>query len=316
MTEATTEPAEPEVVPAAPSATTTPSPERPRTRRRRLRASTTPAATEPLATSQPYIPGDAYVPPTPAQAGAAPPAGGAASPRIMFAADGKLQLVPANGAVESCDPVSGQRRALGANLGDARVMTVAPDGRTLATYDAAGVVHLFDTGTWLAQTTTYNPAVADVTAIAISPDGRTLALAGKGVMIWDMVDQKPRITLHGKDACASVSFSADGQSLAVATAEGATLWETTQWQKQITLAAGGGAGIVRFWRARSALGVAAADQTIRIYDLATRQVQTTLNAGAELSDFAVSSDGRTVAGIGKQGVTVWDSTTGVARSLP
>jgi WD40 repeat protein len=281
-----------------------------------VRVSTVPGATQPQATSQEYVPGDAYVPPTPSQPGAAPPAAGVAPARVMFSADGKLLVIPASGAVESCDPVSGQRRALGAALGDARVMAVTPDGRTVVTHDAAGVVHLFDTRIWLAQTTTYTPGVAEVSAIALSPDGRTLALAGKGVVIWDLVDRKPRTTLHGNDACTSVGFSADGNSLAVATAEGATIWETAQWQKQATLNSGGEGAVVRFWPARSALAVAAADHTIRIYDLATRQVQNTLSNAGDVSDFALSGDGRTVAASGTGGVTVWDTTTGVARHLP
>jgi WD40 repeat protein len=274
---------------------------------------------QPQPTSQAYVPGDAYVPPpTPGAPSPQPGApAAAATPRILFTGDGKLLIVAAGGAVESCDLTSGQRHALGASIGDASVMTVSPDGRTIVTHDAGGTVRLFDAATWLAQTKTYSPGVAGVTAIALSPDGRTLALAGKGVAIWDLVDGKTRNTLHGNDACSSVSFSADGKSLAVATAEGATIWETTLWQKQITLGAGGGAGIVRFWRARSALGVAAADQTVRIYDLATNQVQATLNAGAPISDFALSSDGRSVAAtIGNGQLTVWDSATGVPRKLP
>jgi dipeptidyl aminopeptidase/acylaminoacyl peptidase len=194
-------------------------------------------------------------------------------------------------------------------------MTISPDGRTIATLDAGGVVRLFDTLTWQAQTTTYTPGVADVTAIALSPDGRTTALAGKGVVIWDRIDQKPRVTLHAKDACTSVSFSADGHSLAVATTDGATIWDTAIWQKQMTLAAAGGAGTVRFWPARSALAVAAGGHTIRVYDLSTRQVVTTLNSG-DIADFALSVDGRTIAAAGTTGVTVWDSRTGVARRLP
>jgi WD40 repeat protein len=288
-----------------------------RTRSRPPVSATSPfTSTQPEPTSQAYVPGDAYVPPTTPPGSASPaPAATATAPHLVFTPDGKFLVIPSNGNAEFCDLASGQRRALGASLGDARIMTISADGRSIATLDAGGVVHLFDTSTWQAQTTTYTPGVADVTAIALSPDGRTIALAGKGVVIWDRVDQKPRVNLHANDVCTSVNFSADGHSLAVATAEGATIWETALWQKQVTLTAGGGAGTVHFWPARSALAVASGDHTIRVYDLSTRQVVTTLNTG-DIADFALSADGRTIAGVGAMGVTVWDSTTGVARHLP
>ena len=52
-------------------------------------------------------------------------------------------------------------------------------------------------------------------------------------------------------------------------------WETTFWQKRATL---GGGNIVKFWPARAAVVVAGADHTVRIYDLSTRQLQTTLSS--------------------------------------
>lgn len=289
---------------------------RPRIRPRPRKPATIPSATQPQATGDSFVPGDAYVPPTPQPAPGGPGGAAGASSKLLFTLDGKLLVVAASGSAEFCDLVSGQRRALGASLGDARILSIASDGRTVITHDAGGVVRLFDTTAWRPQTTTYTPDVAAVKAIALSPDGRTIALAGHGVAVWDMIDRKLRTTLDEKAASVSVSFSADGHSLAVATPEGATLWDTTMWQKQATLAAGGGAEAVRFWPARSALAVAAGDHTIRVFDLATRQVQITLNAGGGVSDFAVSSDGRTVAAIGATGVTVWDAATGVARHLP
>src|SRR5207249_8497547 len=101
--------------------------------------------------------------------------------------------------------------------------------------------------------------------------------------------------------------------LATATAGGVILWETTFWQKRATL---GGGNIVKFWPARAAVVVAGADHTVRIYDLSTRQLQTTLSSEDEIVDLAVSPDARTVVTCRPDGVTILDSSTRATRKLP
>ena len=73
--------------------------------------------------------------------------------------------------------------------------------------------------------------------------------------------------------------------------------------------------MIRFWPARAGIVAADATGSVRIYDLATRQVQTTLAVGA-VTDLALSPDGRTIVTCGPAGVIVLDSTTRASHKLP
>jgi WD40 repeat protein len=268
--------------------------------------------------SQPFVPGDAYVPPvtpsasTPGTVAEIPAT--AAPAHVDFVAGGKLLVTGTDGRLEFCDVVTGQRQPVGVTPSGVRAMGASPDGRMIASFDAAGTVNLIET-TAYGRTNTLAPGIGGVNGIALSPDGRVVALAGSGVVVWDIAGKKPRTKLLANEPCTAVAFSPDGHVLAIATAAGVSLWDTTFWQKQATLS-GGGATVVKCWPARAALVAAGAGGVIRVYDLSARQLQTTLGGGGEVADLAPSPDGRVIVTCGVAGVTVWDSTARAARKLP
>ena len=265
-------------------------------------------------TSQSFVPGDAYVPAVPVSVSPSGALPAVAEPRhVSFVSGGKLLVAYADGRLEFRDVVTGQRQAVGAALGAVRTMSTSPDGRMLACVDPSGAVNLIET-TAYGRTNALSPGVAGVNAIALSPDGRGIALAGGGVVVWDIADRKARTKLLGNERCSGVAFSGDGKVLAVATAGGVSLWETTFWQKQATLP-GGGAALVKSWPARAAV-VATGAGVVRLYDLATRQLLATLSGAGEITDVAPSPDGRTIVTCGGGGVIVWDSATRAAHKLP
>ena len=277
---------------------------------------TSESATRALTSSQAGTTGDAYVPPGAQNLPVpAPQAAAAASAHVAFVPNGKLLIAAADGKLEFCDVVTGQRQAVGASVGGAALaMNRSADGRTIITCDAGGNVGLFETSAF-GRTNSIRVNVPGVVAVALAADGRTIALAGSGgVVVWDIAGGKPLCKLANENA-ASVDFSSDGHLLATAGTAGVSLWDTTFWRKQGTLG-GGGARIVRFWPARAAVVVVGADRAIRIYDLPTRQVQTTLAGEGETIDIAVSPDARTIVTSGPGGLTVWDSTTRSAHHLP
>jgi WD40 repeat protein len=231
---------------------------------------------------------------------------------IGFLSDGRLLVANADGKLEFRDVATGQRQAVGASIGNPVVISLSPDGRTIACCDAGGTVALFETSAF-GRTNTINTGVAGVKSVGISPDGRTIALAGAGVVVWDIPGRRARTKLLENDLCAAVAFSGDGRLLAASGRNVTVLWETTFWQKQATLA--GGDAAIRFWPARAAIVLAGGDRTVRIYDLATRQVQATLVGADASTDVAPSPDGRTIVTSGSQGLTVFDSTTRAARKL-
>jgi WD40 repeat protein len=127
-------------------------------------------------------------------------------------------------------PLSGRARKLDLVLG----LTLAPDGKTLATGDNEGMLRLWElsTGKQRRQIPTGGAGsfgVFAVCALAYAPDGRTLASAGGDgtIRLWEVATGKLRGRLKGSGQTVwSLAFSPDGRLLASGSHDGtARLWD-------------------------------------------------------------------------------------------
>jgi WD40 repeat protein len=306
-----------------------------------------PATTTAPIEQQPTVDGIAVIPRTaPTESTAIT---GDAATHVAFSPGGRLLVARAGGRIDFVDLVTGQRQPVGLKLagpravalspdggriavaaaggteiwhvlsasrtrleaGDVRALAFAPGGLTLATADASGVIKLWDTTSW--ATTATLPGGRGVNAITFSPGRARLAVAGDGAAIWNLAERKIEKRLLAT-SCAAIDFAPDERTLATASNQGVTTWESVFWQTRAVL--GGPATHVAFWRGGSVVVVAGSDGMIRIWDLATGGLLTTLTGmNGPITSMSLSSDSRNIAACGGAGVILWDAATRTSRKL-
>lgn len=166
----------------------------------------------------------------------------------------------------------------------------SPDGARFASMGVFGDFTIWETDSWQPLRTLQDEEIEFSNSIAFSPDGhfdalsagRLLAMAGMtNVVFWDAATGEKLFTLTGDSAgttigynigVGKISFSPDGERLAVANMDGVS----------------------------------------KVWDLASRQVVLTLpSPGLPAKAIAYHPDGRSLATGGDEGIiTVWDAITG------
>ncbi|HEU0185343.1 MAG TPA: WD40 repeat domain-containing protein, partial [Blastocatellia bacterium] len=191
----------------------------------------------------------------------------------------------------------------------------SPDGRTLATGSADGMVTLWDVSSRqpLAPLRGHENGV---NSIAFSPDGRTLASGSydNTVRLWDVSTRQPLATLkrHGASVT-SVAFSPDGRTLASGSGDNAvSLWNISTRQPLPPLS--GPESVVTsvaFSPDGRTLASGGLDDKVRLWDLSTRRILATFDEHwAPVNSVAFSPDGRTLAsGSDDKTVRLWDVST-------
>jgi len=200
-------------------------------------------------------------------------------------------------------------------------LAFSPDGRVLAIGDDECQVRLVDVGTWTERTTLPGVFLGNgVMTLDYSPDGRFLA-AGSGfidprIFVWDTKTDKRVATLEGHQGFINdVTFSPDGKLLASASGDQTIkLWNTDTWQVEdtllghlyevcsvsfssdgIRLVSSGKDGRVHVWPA------SARRQDREAVVLPTGWSFSDMGLFGSFSGPDVSSDGRTIVAISKQG---------------
>ena len=135
----------------------------------------------------------------------------------------------------------------------------SPDGNTIAGAAVHGLIHLWDVVNGDHVRTLQGHESPYIPHLVFTPDGNTLISGdvGTDIRLWDPVTGTLRHTLQAPRAFRGLALSPDGKTLATSTARG---------------------------------------EDVHLWDLATRQVSTTLNSGGgHLHQLAFSPDGKTLA---------------------
>ena len=206
--------------------------------------------------------------------------------------------------------------------GSINEVTYSPDGTRLAIASSIGVwIYDARTGTELDWLTTDISDPNAAYTVAYSPDGRTLASGGTHkVYLWDAdtgqskdIYEIPAIE-HAISPIYSVRYSPDGRILASGgyTDDAIRLWDTVTGEQLATLQ-GHTEDIrnVAFSPDGRTLASGSYDNTIRLWDMASRRHKTTLTH-TMVTSVSFSADGRTLAS-GSRGdgtIRLWKANTG------
>jgi WD40 repeat protein len=195
----------------------------------------------------------------------------------------------------------------------------SPDGKSLATCDAAGTAYLWSAVSGKRVATFRSGSHSALHSVTFSPDGTTLAAAGgtRGTYVWVAASGRQVATLADPKSAgaAFAAFAPDGKTLAVADAnDDVYLWNTGTWTRTATLADPGEGALVFATFSPDGRTLAVIDQggNIDLWDVAARRLAGSLIRLPEATAGAVSfsPDGRSLAVSYGDGTTaVWDLPT-------
>lgn len=217
---------------------------------------------------------------------------------------------------------------------EALSMDFSPDGQTLASGYTDDEMRLWDVATGDLQQTfsehTERRYHVRFDSVRFSPDGQTLVSASQVVTrqgghkiykirIWNVTSGEPvkMLTIGGVDAVSSVSWSADGQTLARGNLDGTIrLWDAARGEPVKMLIDHTDAVTNMCWSADGqTLASASRDGTIRLWDVATGAPRHTFTGHTSpVSRLYWRLHGQTlVSGYEDSKVRLWDVATGVPR---
>ncbi|MFI8529551.1 PQQ-binding-like beta-propeller repeat protein [Streptomyces aquilus] len=185
-------------------------------------------------------------------------------------------------------------------------LALSPDGDTLATQSADGIVRIWNLPEGRLLRTLTDHRITSVAAF--SPDGHTLATTAEGrtgqVMLWDAEAGRKLATFAVPDnPVRAVAFSPDGHNIAAASHTGVRIWDVVTGRTRHHFTGLPDPEAVAFGPGGHTLATVALDGRTRVWDTATGRTRTT--GGHRMPPYTYtavfSPDSRTYAYAGTDG---------------
>jgi RNA polymerase sigma factor (sigma-70 family) len=236
---------------------------------------------------------------------------------VAFSRGGKtLASAGEDGAVYVWDPATGKElQRLTAHAEGATCVAFAPDGKALASGGREKTVRLWDPVTGK-ELRTFEVTGNPVHALAFSPDGKALAVGiqAKPLLLLDVATGTPLRPFHGSNGVRALAFSPDGKTLMTGSGNmSAYLFEVATGKERFPLPGHNYAGNLSFSPDGRAVRAAYQDQSVRVWDLAGRELRhiTAVGMFQRGKSTAYSPDGKLVATAGASGaIRLYDLETG------
>ena len=214
-------------------------------------------------------------------------------------------------------------RSLPAHEGGAADVAITPDGERLASMGAYGDITVWQADSGQSLLALHDEAIALGNSLAFSPDGRLLAAAGTtSVVIWDattgekwaaLAGQSTGTTLGYNLGVGQISFSPDGERLAVANMDGfSKVWDLATKTELLALPPIDQPAKAMAYNAGGTLLATAGDEGIvTLWDARSGEKLFTLTLGGIIHSVTFSPDGLRVAAASEDGGTkIWDANSG------
>jgi WD40 repeat protein len=198
----------------------------------------------------------------------------------------------------------------------------SPDGKRLASADAAGQVKVWDATTGKTALTMKAPH-GEATGVAFSPDGERLAAWywNGTTVVWDARNGHEILTVpgHSGGGFLGATFSPDGRRLVSAAWDPEArqghvkVWDARTGREVLTFRGHTGAvSRMAFSPDGRRLASASDDRTVKVWDVVTGREEHSLTGHTyEVHSVAFSPDGQRLASASRDTtVKVWDGTTG------
>ena len=239
---------------------------------------------------------------------------------VSFSQDGQTVTSMSDGTFQSWDAASGEHRSTreGYPFPGLHAASFSPDGRILASGMDQGAIGLSDVESGELQNFLGGHR-GDVGFLAFSPDGGRLASTEKSqnptVKVWNLDTGEPIVLDVRMEYVLSLSFSHDGQTLAIGgLGDGVQLWDVNARRLETTFEAS--LSFALFSPAGQTLAVAGQNK-IDLWDVQTRQLKSSLEWHTQwIKTLSFSGDGRALAGIDYDGnVRWWDLVSGQFKEM-
>ena len=233
------------------------------------------------------------------------------------------------GTIQVWDVATGERKTtLKVDTRNVFTVTYSPNGSFLVSGSAENTILLWDATTYeLKESLTGDPY-----AIAFSPDSKTLAIGdNKKIKLWDTVsgEYKKTLTDHTDDVCNLIFNPVDGRTFAGIGADSTIrLWDAVTGEHLQTIAGHTRTiSSISFNADGSKLATGSGhgegthgDNTIRIYNVHSRQLQNTIKVstgrGTPIDSVSYSPDGKTIASVDGHGtIRHWNVESGIPQLI-